>query len=432
MSARLPRSFLALCHASLMAVLVTLLAGCAARLPQPAGAGAMAAMQGAPARMIVLAVASRPEAAPPGAGTTARYHAARLYGASGGARATLDTLVREYGLKEVAGWPIEALGLYCVVVEAGDSDVALARMRQDGRVALAQPLNTFETLGTDGYNDPYLALQAGFRDIDAAGAQRAVGTAANAVKVAVIDTGVDTRHPDLQGRVLLARSFVDADGQFERDRHGTEVAGIIAANANNAIGIVGVAPRAQLLAFKACWPAAGPDDERALCNTFTISQALVAAMNEHAQVINLSLGGPADPLLGKLVGEAVRRGIAVVGAVPPSGDVTGFPVGVPGVIGVDAAGRPVNAAIVQAPGREVLTLRPGGHYDFASGSSLATAHVSGVVALLLSGTQAVGTRQIRTALMASRAPAGAGGTTQVINACRAIASVMGHAAGSCR
>lgn len=423
---------MALFHASLMAALMLLLAGCATRLPQPASPGAMAAMQGTPARMIVLAVASQPEAAPPAAGSTARYHAARLYSASGAARATLDTLAREYGLKEVAGWPIEALQLYCVVVETMDADAVLQRMRQDGRVALAQPLNTFQTLGADGYNDPYLGLQAGFRDIDAAGAQRAVRAAGNAVKVAVIDTGVDTQHPDLQGRVLLARSFVDAEGRFERDRHGTEVAGIIAANANNAIGIVGVAPQAQLLALKACWPAAGPDDGRALCNTFTLSQALVAAMNERVQVINLSLGGPADPLLAKLVGEAVRRGIAVVGAVPPNGDTTGFPVGVPGVIGVDAAGRPANAAIVHAPGRGVLTLRPGGHYDFASGSSLATAHVSGVVALLLSGAQPVGARQIHAALMASRPAGSAGGNAQVINACRAVANLYGPTAGTCR
>jgi subtilisin family serine protease len=70
--------------------------------------------------------------------------------------------------------------------------------------------------------------------------------------------------------------------------------------------------------------------------------------------------------------------------VPPDGRTDGFPVGVPGVIAVDTAERPVAAGgALRAPGRQVLTLTPGGHYDFVSGSSLAAAHVSGAVALLL-------------------------------------------------
>jgi subtilisin family serine protease len=404
------------------------LAGCAARLPLPAEPAAMAAMRADPARMIVLAVASRPESGPTGAGSTAGYRGGRLYAAGSGARATLDTLAREYRLREMAGWPIEALDLYCVVVEAADAEDALRRLQRDGRVALAQPLNTFQTLSDEAYNDPYLRLQTGFRDIDAAAAQRAGGRAA--VKVAVIDTGVDTRHPDLRGRVLLARSFVDGGAAFDGDRHGTEVAGIIAANANNRTGIVGIAPQAQVIALKACWHASGPNDARAVCNTFTLAQALVAAMNAQARVINLSLGGPADPLLARLVAEAVRRGIVVVGAVPPSGDVSGFPVGVAGVIGVDAAGRSAAAPIVQAPGREVLTLRPGGHYDFSSGSSLATAHVSGVAALLLASGEGLGARQIHAALLESSGTAGA--YARMINACRALGSVLAARPISCQ
>lgn len=410
---------------------VWLLAGCAVRMPSPADAPALAAMQGDPARMIVLAVESRPDFAPGGAGATSGYRGTRLYSASSASRATLDTLAREYGLHELAGWPIEALNLYCVVVEARDAPEALARLQRDGRVALAQPLNTFHTLsesggGTNNYNDPYLRLQTGFRDIDAAAAQRAAG--ATPVKVAVIDTGLDTRHPDLQGRVLFTRSFVDNGGAFDRDRHGTEVAGVIAANANNRTGIVGIAPHAQLIALKACWQA-GPGDPRAVCNTFTLAQALVAAMSAQARVINLSLGGPADPLLARLVGEALRRGIVVVGAVPPSGDVGGFPAGVPGVIGVDAAGGSAAASVVQAPGREVLTLRPGGHYDFSSGSSLATAHVSGVAALLLASGQPASARRIHAALLQS---SGVVGThARVINACRALENILPAPAQRC-
>lgn len=136
-----------------------LLAGCATRLPAPAAPSAIALMRDDPGRLIVVAVNSRPELAPAGVGTSAAYGGTRLYAAGSAARATLDTLARDYQLREVAGWPIEALGLYCVVVEtanAAQADEALQRLRRDGRVALAQPLNTFETLSAEGYNDPYL------------------------------------------------------------------------------------------------------------------------------------------------------------------------------------------------------------------------------------------------------------------------------------
>src|SRR6202030_892738 len=114
------------------------------------------------------------------------------------------------------------------------------------------------------------------------------------VKVAIIDTGVDIEHPDLRGSIAAAVNFVDADdAQFRRDRHGTEMAGVIAAVANNGQGIVGIAPGARLFVFKACWQEqAGAD--AAHCNSFTLARALSAAFDAHAQIINMSLAGPDD------------------------------------------------------------------------------------------------------------------------------------------
>ncbi|MGH8457023.1 MAG: S8 family peptidase, partial [Stenotrophobium sp.] len=200
----------------------------------------------------------------------------------------------------------------------------------------------------------------------------------------IIDTGVDAAHPDLKDRVTMERNFVDAgSAQFNRDRHGTEIAGVIAAVANNREGIVGIAPGASVLALKACWQLK-PQADEAQCNSFTLAQALTVAIESSAQVVNLSLGGPADPLLSQLVEYGLQQGIIFVGAVPPDGGMSGFPVGVPGVIAVDVSGRAAgDAQVLHAPGREILTLTPGGHYDFASGSSIAAAHVTGVVALLL-------------------------------------------------
>ena len=134
--------------------------------------------------------------------------------------------------------------------------------------------------------------------------------------------------------------------------------------------------------YRACWAAAEPGGG-ARCNSFTLAKALVAAIAADADVINLSLGGPADALPQQLAEHAMKRGAIVVAAVPPSGKLDGFPIGVPGVLVVDGAEqRTPRAGVLAAPARDVLTLVPGGHYDFASGSSLAAAHVSGAVALL--------------------------------------------------
>jgi subtilisin family serine protease len=368
------------------ALLACGLAGCAG-LPGAGGDAAAAATQlrSAPARLILLTVANPAQTLALHAGSSLRgYDGMPLYAESDSARASLAALEQDYALHEVAGWPIQPLQVHCVVLEIPDGssrEELLARLGRDPRVSLAQPLYSFATLGA-GYNDPYFGLQRGFAQIDAADAQQ--WSRGEGVRVAVIDTGLDSAHPDLQGRIQARRNFVDDDArQFDADRHGTEVAGIIAADANNREGIVGVAPGVRILALKACWQVQ-PLADGAQCNSFTLAQALTIAIESGAQVINLSLGGPADPLLRQLVEYAYKRGIVVVGAVPPDGRIDGFPVGVPGVIAVDTAERPAaGGAVLHAPGRAVLTLTPGGHYDFVSGSSLAAAHVSGAVALLL-------------------------------------------------
>src|SRR5206468_548036 len=73
--------------------------------------------------------------------------------------------------------------------------------------------------------------------------------------------------------------------------HGTAVAGIIGARADNSVGIVGVAPEAGLMALRACWQAP-PDESAAVCSSFTLAKALQFAIDNNAKVINLSLGGP--------------------------------------------------------------------------------------------------------------------------------------------
>ena len=391
-------------------------------LPEPA--------QAHPDDFIVVAV--RNESAPVAsrAGSTPRgYDAAASYTVSAAALSLIAAIAHDYDLHEVAGWPIASMRVHCVVfrrpqnVDRGD---LLARLSHDPRVELAQPLNTFQT-STTSFNDPYAKLQTNLDALGVAEAHRwSVGAG---VRVAVIDTGINSAHPDLRGRVIERRNFVDADmTRFEHDLHGTQVAGVIAAIANNGEGIVGIAPRADILAFKACWH--GPTGA-ALCNSFTLAQAVVAAGDARADIVNLSLTGPADPLLSELVRRGIARGTIYVASVPPGGRRDGFPVGIEGVIAVDsstAGARP--PSVLYAPGNNVLTLTPGGHYDFASGSSLAAAHVSGALALLVARQPHMAAAVLDQLLSSTSVPVPSeSGPIDSINACGALAVML--ARGSC-
>ena len=166
--------------------------------------------------------------------------------------------------------------------------------------------------GASGTDDPYARLQSNVSALDVVEAHNFSRGAG--IRVAIIDTGVDTHHPDLAGRTFVTRNFIDNDDvAFRSDRHGTQVAGLIAAASDNGIGIVGVAPDVKLLAYKACWQASANTAGR--CNSFTIAQALADALAAKAQVINLSLVGPSDPLLEALIARAIELGVIVVGAV---------------------------------------------------------------------------------------------------------------------
>jgi subtilisin family serine protease len=166
------------------------------------------------------------------------------------------------------------------------------------------------------------------------------------VKVAVIDSGVDGGHPDLRGQIVLARSFVGGSALRDEQGHGTFVAGEIAANAFNGLGIAGLAFNAKLIVAKVV----GPDGTVSLQGEV---DAIRWAANHGARVINLSLGGVRDPLNPQLdsyspleqaaVEYAYSKGVVVVAAVGngPQSPATPwrfahYPAALPHVIGVSA------------------------------------------------------------------------------------------------
>ncbi len=346
-------------------------AGAAAAAPPPLPPG----LNG---ERIVVAFANGAHSPPPGAGTTgARY--------GGGYRIAQDAhhqaqrIATTYRLHELSSWPIQVLEMHCVVYEIPDgrrTGEVLRALASDPGVLLAQPLQEFRTLSDPPpYNDPLYDLQTNLAALHVAQAHlRSQGAG---VHIALIDTGVDAGHPDLAGRISARHSYL-APGTSAGTRHGTAMAGIIGAAANNHVGIVGIAPGSRLEVFEACWQLA-PDADAAACNTFTLAQALAAALSSGARLVNLSIGGPADPLLAALVAQGQRRGVVFVGAL---GTGEGFPASLPQVI--VAAGH---GAAVSAPAERVLTTLPHGAYDFESGSSVAAAEVTGVIALIMSASR---------------------------------------------
>ena len=360
-------------------------------------------------RDIVLAVANEQEPPSTRAGSSLLgYTPPARYGAGQRALSVMDALKRHYGLREIAGWPIKPLGLYCAVFEPPPGttrDDLLKTLAADARVRLAQPLQDFtvyaqQDASAPRYNDPYVDLQRGF--VETAAARAHALSQGKGVDIAIVDTGVDQRHPELQGRIRDVHNLVDDDSHaFDADPHGTEVAGIVAADGNNRQGIVGIAPEATLSIYKACWypPAAGAG---ARCNSFTLAKALAAILDTRVRIVNLSLGGPADPLLRMLLAQLLDQGRIVVAAMPPDGKPDGFPNDVPGVIVVrvaDAAMAP--PGVLSAPGTDILTTQPGDGYDFTTGSSMAAAHVSGIVALLLALAPGLDAHRVRALLLDS-------------------------------
>lgn len=290
-------------------------------------------------------------------------------------------IARAHGLTLVDAWPMPMIGLDCFVmaVPTGRSQTAaIEDVSKDADVQWAEPVHTYDTQAA--YvppNDPLFAAQPAASQWHLADLhQLATG---RGIKVAVIDSGIEAKHPDLAGQVVVNRNFV-AGRPDAIEQHGTGVAGIIAAKADNGIGITGVAPGARILGLRACWQ---PNGSRAVCDSFSLVKALYFAIDQRADVINMSLSGPDDRLLRQLINIALEHGTAVVAAFDKRRADGGFPASVLGVIAVsDSPVAPVRGHVYIAPGRDIPTTQPGDRWFLVNGSSYAAAHVSGLVALL--------------------------------------------------
>lgn len=291
-------------------------------------------------------------------------------------------IARDAALGFVGNWPMPLIGLDCFIlaVPADISiDQAIARVVKDRDVEWAQPVNEFTTSqSATAYNDPLFAVAPVARQWHLA-QLHAVATG-KGVTIAIIDSQIDDAHPDLTGQIAVMRDFViGRTGRAEE--HGTGVAGIVAAKANNGLGMAGVAPDARLLGLRACWQR--HDGGGSVCNSLSLAKALHYALERRADIVNFSLTGPHDPLLARLIDIGITRGTTIVASADARTASGGFPASRRGVVAVsdiERASAPVG--VVSAPGRDIPTTQARGRWNLVNGSSFAAAHVSGLMALV--------------------------------------------------
>lgn len=329
---------------------------------------------------------------------TTHYRGGEAYGSSyNDARSkasreiTGRRLANEFNIRFVGFWPMPEIGLDCLIMEAIDGQAigdVIAAIERDKEVEWAEPVATYHSLGTATYNDPLFAAAPAATQWHLAELHRTA--TGKGVTVAVVDSSIDGAHPDLVGQLKLNRNFV-AGRTLGAETHGTGVAGVIVAKANNQQGMVGVAPKARLLGLRACWQKGGIS----VCDTLSLAKALHFAIQKDVNILNLSLTGPSGKLLAELIAKAVGNGSVVVAAVDPARVGGGFPASLKGVVAVtDSASITPLMNAYRAPGKGIPTTQPNAKWFMANGSSYSAAHVSGLFALLMEEQESTKVRPV--------------------------------------
>jgi hypothetical protein len=221
----------------------------------------------------------------------------------------------------------------------------------------------------------------------------------NKVLVAVIDSGVDTAHPDLAGDI--AGTFDALGTGLKPHMHGTAIAGAIAAHGR----LMGAAPAAQILAVRAFTGSGGPDDG----SSYAIMTGLDWAVSHGARIVNMSFAGAQDPGIARSLAAAHDKGVVLVAAAGNKGAKSPalYPAAEPNVIAVTAtdandqlpafANRGRHIAVA-APGVDLMLLAPNGTLQFSSGTSFSAAYVTGTAALMLERKPDLGPDALRQVL----------------------------------
>src|SRR5579863_595471 len=220
------------------------------------------------------------------------------------------------------------------------------------------------------------------------------------VTIAIVDSGVDVKHPEFAGAAIA--SFDALASKEGPHAHGTGVAGAILSHAR----LMGSAPAARILAIRAF----GSAGSRAESTSYTLLKALDYAAAQGSQIVNMSFAGPKDALIGRALGALADRGVVLVAAAGNAGPKSPplYPGADANVIAVSAtdaqdrlfaASNRGNYIAVSAPGVDIFLPAPDDKYQVSSGTSFASAFISGLAALVLQRNPALKPGDVRAILM---------------------------------
>jgi subtilisin family serine protease len=297
---------------------------------------------------------------------------------------------------------VRDLDVHVLSVPASAADKVITALSHRADVTYAEPDATTEATQTP--NDPGWTAQWDLAKVNAPAAWDKT-TGSSSVVVAVLDSGVDFTHPDLQGRFVAGYDFIDNDTDpTDQYGHGTSIAGILGASSNNAIGLAGTCWTCMIMPVRVL-------DANGSGTYSTLSNGITWATDHGASVISMSLVGSADSsTLHSAVQYAHNHGVVLVAAAGNAGNSTlTYPASYPEVIGV--AGTQSNDTLytwssygswvkVAAPGCDYTTLMGGG-YGTACGTSSSTPIVAGIAGLAKSVQPSATNAQIEAAIESS-------------------------------
>jgi subtilisin family serine protease len=317
--------------------------------------------------------------------------------------ATPQGFAGDFDLEPVRDFTMSGLGLrvhLMRIADGADIEDVFTRASADQRPLWVQKNFIHRTSAGDTAEQQYALRQI---NADAAAAKTGGGSG---VTIGLVDSGVDLSHESLKGARIKAIDIVDGDA-VDPETHGTVIASILVGQGP----LNGVAPAADLVAVRA-FRETEPKLGGAQSTSFLLSMGIDTAVKNGARVVNLSLTGPQDRLVSQVVNESLLRKVGIVAAAGNEGPkgAPAYPAAQDGVIAVtatDAKDRLYKKAnrgdyiSVAAPGVDILGARPGGSYDFFSGTSMATGYVTGVAALLLASDKGLTVTQLRKAVEGS-------------------------------
>ncbi|MYL49226.1 S8 family serine peptidase [Halobacillus litoralis] len=297
-----------------------------------------------------------------------------------------DQQLKKFGAKEVSE-ERSFVDSKVKVLKVGNVEAVAKALSKNPNVEYAEPNYVFEATWTP--NDTYYSgYQYGPQNTDTEAAWD-ITRGSSSQEIAIIDSGVDYNHPDLDGKTIKGYDFVDNDyDPMDLNNHGTHVAGTAAAETNNGSGVAGMAPNTKILAVRAL-------DANGSGSLYDIADAIRYSADVGAEVINLSLGCNCDTqTLEDAVNYAWNNGSVVIAAAGNDGVSTTFePASYENAIAVGAVDSNNNKASfsnygtwvdVTAPGVDIASTVPNRGYAYMSGTSMASPHVAGLAGLLAS------------------------------------------------